>query len=331
MPLVALPFSRGNTIFTSRRDPAGGVSFCLQQGLHAKPRVLLSSTDAPLDNDQPITDFSVSDDGKLCAYFVTQEDKRYEEIRIMDVQTGRRLPDAIHWTHFSDFGWEGNGFYYAAYERPASGSTGYGPEKVYYHRLGTAQEKDRLVYEDPSHPKRKYLFLTTYDHRYFLLHALQRVDGKLMAAEFFKRKGSEVFTAISAQPTSGRLFLIDNSGDHLILHSTIDCPEGHIIDVDTKHPQPSTWREILPKPIDDAEPAAGKIVAIVKARDGGNRAKLFKMNGEPEGDIPTELGTTVDVQAARKQEKYIFLSVEKNGVKNYFAYDVDAKTLRPMD
>src|SRR5471030_168839 len=200
--LVHLPFARGERIFTSRKATRDGVDFCVQKGPNGTPRVLISAAEAPLDAQVPLTDFSLSDDGRLCAYFVMQTDSRYEAIKVIDTETGQKLEDTVSWTHFGDFAWSGKGFYYGGYRKAALGSSSYSDERVLYHRLGTPQEQDTVVYEDAEHPKRKYLFLTTYDHRFFLLHILERVAGKSLVSELFRR---EVSIQGKFQPLQGTM------------------------------------------------------------------------------------------------------------------------------
>jgi len=330
--LVSLPFSRGDNIFTSRKSPSGGVDFCIQDGPEGMPRILIPATEAPLDAEVPLPDFCLSDDGRYVAYFVTQPEKRYEAIRIIETQTGRRLGDEIKWTHFGDFAWRGNGFYYGAYREPATSDAKYSDERLLYHRLGEPQDKDTIVYEDKDHPKRKYQFLTTFDHRFFLLHLLERVDGKALAAEWFRREGDlqGKFTPLIAELAPGRTYLCDNVGDHLFLYTQYKSPAGRIIDVDTKHPEEKNWNTVLPEPVDDGEPVLGKLAILAKQPGGGNQARVYTMQGKLEKVIPTEPGTTADIQFCRAHEEYVFVSVEKDKSKSYFIWDYKSNRLIPF-
>ncbi len=332
-PLVTLPFARGEKIFTSRRQPGGGVSFCVQRGLEGKPKVLLDSRVSPLNATEPLPDFAVSDDGKLCAYFTPQEDSRYEAINIVDVDSGKKLNDTISWTHRGDFGWEGKGFYYGAYQKPVPGSTTYSDERVYFHRLGTSSNQDPVVYSDVDHPTRKYQFLTSYDHRFFLLHVLERVQGKLLVSEWFRREGkvTGAFQALQGTMAPGRFYIIDNAGDHLFLYTQYRSPGGRIIDVDTNHPAESSWVTVLQEPVGDGEPLLGKIAVLANQPGGGNRIKIYSYSGKLEREVPTPVNTKADIQACPKGQKYVFVSVEKQGVESYYRYDYRANSLTAFE
>jgi len=330
--LVSLPFARGDKIFTSRKAPQGGVDFCVQNGPSGTPRVLIIASEAPLDALEPLTDFSVSSDGQLCAYFTTQSDAKYESIRIVDVKTGKPLEDVISWTHYGDIGWNGDGLYYGGYRKPEPGSTGYSDERVLYHRLGTPQDRDLAVYEDRSHPKRKYFFLATYDHRFLLIHVLEKAAGKTLVSEWFRREGSiqAPFKPLQPEMAPGRFYLCDNVGDHLVLLTMYKSPKGRVVDVDQHHPEESAWKTVLPEPVDDAEPFLGNMVVLQSQPGGGNKATMFSLKGEFLRTIPTDAGATVDVQSCGKREKYGFLSMEKGGVRSYFLYDQSANRLVPF-
>jgi prolyl oligopeptidase len=330
--LTALPFARGEMIFTSRNDPSGGVDFCIQIGTAGAPNVLISAKDAPLDAQMPLTDFSVSDDGRLCAYFVTQPDRRYEAIKIIDTKTGKNLEDTILWTHLGDFGWRGNGFYYAGYRKPDSDLSPYGEERVLYHSLGTTQDKDVVVYADQEHAGRKYLFLTTYDNQYFVLHVLERVGDQTLVAEWYRREGDiqGQFQPLQGAMARGRFFLCDNREDHLILFTQYKSPRGRVIDVDTLHPEERNWKTIVPEPVEDAEPVLGRIAAIIRRPEGGTVAMILSPSGKIEGRIPSAPGTKIEVQSCSNREKYAFVSVEKDGAKEYFQYDLGDNRLIPF-
>jgi hypothetical protein len=330
--LVSLPFARGEMIFTSRIAQPGGVDFCVQVGMAGTPNILVGAKEAPLDAEMPLTDFSVSDDGRLCAYFVTQANRRYESIRIIDTKTGENIEDAILWTHFGDFQWNGNGFYYGGFRKPDSDLSPYGEERVLYHRLGTTQETDLVVYADQEHVHRKYLFLTTYDHRFFLLHILERIGGQTLAAEWYRREGDieGVFHPIQGAMAPGQFFLCDNLGDHLILFTRYKSPNGRVIDVDTLHPQEKDWKTVLHEPVEDAEPFLGKLVAIFKRPEGGTVAMIISPRGMVEGRIPSIPGATIDVQACSGRDKYGFVSVERDGAKQYFSYELNDNKLVPF-
>jgi prolyl oligopeptidase len=232
-------------------------------------------------------------------------------------------------THFGDFGWNGSGFYYGGYRKPRQNESGYSDERVLYHRLGHPQDQDQVVYEDTAHPKRKYLFLATYDHRFLLLHILEHVDGKAVGSEWFRREGyvRAAFKPLQGTLAPGRFFLCDNAGDHLILFTQYKSPQGRIIDVDTRHPEEANWKEFAAGPILDAESVLGKIVVVKARATGGTFATIVSLGGKVEKVIPTEDGSAVDIQSCNRRERYIFVSTEKAGTKRFFQYDYAANRL----
>ena len=93
--------------------------------------------------------------GKYTGYTISRNGSDRTEIYVMDTKTKELLPDHIEWAKFTDVSWDGEGFYYSAYPRPEAGkefSNANENHQIYYHKLGTPQEADRPVYEDPAHP-----------------------------------------------------------------------------------------------------------------------------------------------------------------------------------
>jgi prolyl oligopeptidase len=324
--LVSLPFARGEQIFTSRAT-RGGVDFCVQDGLSGKPRVIVTAKEAPLDAKYPLSDFAVSDNGRICAYLIAQPDSRFQEIRFIDIQTGKRLADTLQWTYYGDMAWEKNGVFYGAFSKPAGNANPHQNEKIYFHRLGTPQSQDRVAFQDPGHPNRRYQFLTSFDHRYFLLHKLERVNGKQTASEWFRPDDSidGPFTAIEPDQAEGRFYLADNDRDKLVLHTQYKAPAGKVIQVDTHHPDEAHWKTLLPEPVDDCEPILGKLLVLKNGK-----ALLYSMQGALLGKVQTDEGWSPDVQSARKNEKYVFFSLAKGPFKHYYWLNQNSLTLIPF-
>jgi prolyl oligopeptidase len=339
--LVALPFSRGKEIFTSRVGKSGGVDFCVQEGAEGKPRLLVDSATDPFIAKYPLPDFAVSDDGRFLAHFQPQaDDARFESIPIIDIKTGQPLPDQVKWTHDSDFSWHGRGFYYGLYPTPSSSEDKseppYHDETIMFHRLGRAQSKDEIVYRDAANPTRKYLFLNTFDQRWLLVHALERADGKRYRTELFRRegKGNPEFTTFIQRQEGGATYLIDDVDGKLLLQTTYKAAQGRLILVDPKKPDEANWKQIVPEgttALIDGNPVLGKMVLILPVASGGSRAAFFDLHGKHLSDIPTEPGTNADVQFGRKNERYGFLSTQKgSGPKSYFLYDPATGKLTPF-
>ena len=113
-----------------------------------------------------------SNDGKYTAYSISRSGSDWSEIYVMDTESGKLLEDHIEWAKFTGAAWQGDGFYYSAYDAPSKGkefSNVNENHKIYYHKIGEPQSKDKLIYQNPAYPKRFYTSSTNEDERILFL------------------------------------------------------------------------------------------------------------------------------------------------------------------
>jgi prolyl oligopeptidase len=343
--LVALPFARGSKIFTTRELGKGKVAFCVQDGVNGAPKVLLDSTQDPTMVRYPLDGFCVSDDARYLTYFLPAVAHRFEEIRVLDIAKGKMCDDVIPWTFLSDLAWNGHGFYYGRYPAPPDASaptatrlpTDYDNEKIYFHVVGTPLKADRLVFEDPRHPKQKYLYLEGFDHRWFHLHMLPDLQHRGVSSEWFFREGTPEpkITAIQPSLVPARFLSCDDVRDKFVMFTNYKSPKGRVIVIDPKHPLEADWKTIVPETEEEmtgADAAAGKLICEYAPNGGGSRVEIRNMNGKLESVLPISNGSDADVQWCGPSAKEFFLSVSKDkGAKAYYRYVVASKELIPFE
>ena len=152
-----------------------------KRSLTAEGELFLDPNTLADDGTSALADVSFSDDGRWCAYAVAEAGSDWVTIRVADTETGRRTQDEIAWVKFSGATWapDSKGFYYSAYDAPEKSvySSKNEYQKVYYHRLGTAQTDDRLVYGDPAHPLRYFNGWESDDGRWLFILASEGTSG----------------------------------------------------------------------------------------------------------------------------------------------------------
>ena len=333
-----LPFKHGRWIFYGKSLGPHRLAYYLQDGLSGKPRKLLDPDAAPGLVPYPPDDFCVSGNARYFCYVVSQTDPRFEELHVLDIDKGIPLPDVLRWTHFSDIAWVGNGFYYASYTEPTPGqsASGYVNQKVFYHRLGTPQDQDQLVYQDPAHPTQFYTFLTTFDEKTLILHISDRSTGHRGNAEYVRHGGpiDGPFTTIEPSITDGRFFLCDNIGRSLLMFTTYRAPKGRVILVDPENPSEAEWKTVVPEgngELESADTAGGKLFLTYKVSDTDAKVLVCNLEGHVENELPVPRPSVVDLHWGRSQDRYVFVSV-KYGTepKKLFRYVVASKKLVPF-
>ena len=282
----------------------------------ARPRVLLDPNRLSKDGSVALTEYEPSPDGKYLAYALSTGGSDWEVIHVMDVATGRELPDRVRWVKFSGISWthDDRGFFYSRFPQPPGGKELIGQaivdEKVYYHRLGASQSNDRLIYRKPDLP---HAYVTVGfvqrgfcdDGRYLFLS----VDNGWTANELYYadlRSPHNPDLAARIRP----LYAKDDAayrpigciGGTLYLRTTLNAPRGRIVATSFSDPDPAHWRVLVPQQepgavLADAALADGRILASYEVL-AKSRVELFSTAGKVIDTLklPT-LGTVNEISA----------------------------------
>ncbi|HSI14787.1 MAG TPA: S9 family peptidase, partial [Chthoniobacter sp.] len=232
----------------------------------ATPRVLLDANTLSTDGTVAMAGFSPSEDGKLLAYGLSKAGSDWEEWHVRDVTTGEDRDDLVEWVKFSGAAWkkDGTGFFYSRYDAPKSGEERKGLnefQKLYFHRIGTKQAEDKLIYERHDHADWGFYGSVTDDGRYLVINVSQGTDPKNRL--FYKDltdEQSTVFELLNDFDASYNF--VDNEGSVFYFKTDLSAPRGRIIAIDTAHPQREHWREVIPQ----AETDSMEGVSVVHAQ-----------------------------------------------------------------
>ena len=223
-----------------------------QDRLDAEPRVLLDPNKWSKDGTVALTGTEFSEDGKHVAYSTSEAGSDWGVIRVMEVDSGKVLDDEIKWVKFSGMSWshDGKGIFYSRYPEPQKGQKYQGlslNQKLYYHRLGTPQSADELVYARPDQPTwsitggvsddGKYLLIsvgdgTTSRRNRVLVKDLTRADAK-------PEPLIDDHESVNAP--------IDNEGSVFFFKTDYKAPKGKVAAIDSAHPERTNWKEIIPE------------------------------------------------------------------------------------
>ena len=228
------------------------------ESLNAEPRVLLDPNTLSTDGTVALAGAAVSDDGKLMAYGLAVSGSDWNEWHVRDVDTGKDLADDLKWVKFSGASWskDNKGFYYSRYDEPKGAALRDANyfQKLYYHRLGTAQSEDKLIYERPDVKEMMFGGDVTDDGRYLIITVAQDTSSK-----------NRLYYKDLAQPDSPVVKLlddfdahydfIDNDGPVFWFQTDLDASRGRIIAIDTRHPQRASWKTLVAEGADKLESA----------------------------------------------------------------------------
>ncbi len=253
-------------------------------------QVLMDPNTLSEDGTMALTDWSPSEDGKFLAYATSASGSDWLTWRVRDVGSGEDLPDRIEWSKFSGAAWriDGSGFYYARYDSPAAGEDYTGTNyfhKLYFHRLGEAQEQDRLVYERPDQKEWGFEAEVSDDDRYLVLTVWQGTEVRNRLFYLDLETGGPVVELIS--DLEAEYVFLGNDGPLFYLRTNLEAPLGRVVVVDITRPEKSNWRTIIPEGNDTLE--AVKIVydecIALYLHDAYHQLKRFDLEGKFLGEI----------------------------------------------
>jgi prolyl oligopeptidase len=289
------PFKRGANYFYTRNSGLQNQAVLYWvSSLTDEPKLLLDPNALSTDGTVALSGLSPSHDGKLMAYSLSASGSDWQEWKVRDVETGKDLSDDLKWVKFSGASWtpDSKGFFYSRYDEPKGNSlkdTNYF-QKLYYHRLGTPQAEDVLIYERPDQKEWSFGGSVTDDGRYLLISIGEGTDVKnRLYYKDLQAKDAPVVPLLDGFDAA--YYPIDNDGPVIWFQTDLDSPRGKIVAIDTRKPERSNWKVIVPEAAETLQGVSlinGMFVANY-LKDAHTQVKIFDKGGEfiREVDFPT--------------------------------------------
>ncbi len=280
----SVPFRQGPYYFYFKNDGLQNQSVLfVRQGLDGEPRVLLDPNKLSADGTIALAGESVSHDGKLMAYTIARSGSDWNEIHVMEVASGKLLDDTLRWVKFSGMSWQKDGFYYSRYDAPVSGS-GFSKKnefhKVYYHKVGTSQQDDRLVYQNLKFPQRNYGTSVTQDERFLILYESESTSGTAIYYRDLTREKMPFVQLVTG--FDYEYGVVDNLGEKLLVVTNYRAPKKKLILMDPANPDPRKWKTIIPERDDVLESAefAGNLIVSQYMQNAASKAYIYTTEGK---------------------------------------------------
>ncbi len=332
-PKYGTPFRKARRYFFFKNDGLQNQSVLYKQAsLTADPETLLDPNVLSEDGTVALSTLAVSEDGRLLAYGTSASGSDWEEFRVRDVAEGRDLSDHLKWIKFSGASWtnDGAGFFYSRYPEPGDKAlTDVNRfQRLYYHRLGTEQTADVLVYERPDQPDWGMNAEVTDDGRYAVLHVWLGTDRRnrvyyldLKDARRPKVTG-EVVRLLDDFDAS--YAFVGNDGPVFYFLTDLEAPRKRVIAIDTRHPERARWREIIPQGPDvlDGIQIIHDTFVANYMHDASSRLRLFTLEGRLVKDLPLPtLGSIGAISGERKDDEMFYAFTSFLYPTTIFRYD----------
>jgi prolyl oligopeptidase len=328
-PKYSSPSRRGDYFFFSKNDGLQNQSVLyVQKGLNGTPEVLIDPNKLSEDGTSRLGTFSLSKDGKLAVYGISKGGSDWQEYYVMDIPTKKTQADHLEWVKVSGVAWDGDGFYYSRYPAPEKGkelTSKNENHQVFYHKLGTSQPADELVYEDKSNPQRFHLVSTTEDQRFAMLNVSERGKGKKGNALYYRdlTQADKTFKPIVAEIGDDTFSLITNAGSKFLLYTDKGAPNGKVVLFDPA--DPTNCRDVVPEkpePLDIVNAAGGKLF-ITYLKDVTTRAYVYSLDGKLENEIQLPGLGSAGGFGGRSDDKFVFYTFTSfNFPPTIYKYDI---------
>jgi len=328
-PKYGVPFREGPWYFYYKNDGLQNQSVLyVKKGIDGTPKVLLDPNKLSEDGTIAMAGISASHGGKYLAYSIARSGSDWNEIAVLEIESGKLLPDTIKWVKFSGMSWQGDGFYYSRYDAPAPGmelTSRNEFHKVYFHKLGTTQKEDLLIYENKKEPKRNYGTEVTEDERFLLLYESETTDGVALYYKDLTKKNMP-FKQL-AEGFEFEYGVVDNIGDKFLIVTNYKTPKKKLILMDPANPAPDQWKTIIPERDNVLESVnvAGQYIVAQYMQNAVNKAFVYEMTGKFLYEIALPGLGTINTFNSKKGDNIAFYGF--TGFRyptTIFKYDISA-------
>ena len=330
-PKYSVPSRSGAYYLWSKNDGLQNQSVLYaQEGLEGTPRVLIDPNQLSADGTVRLTAGEASRDGRYFAYYLSSRGSDWQEGYVLEMETGKVLEDHLQWLKVTGIAWFRDGFFYSRYDAPQDGhdlSARNEGHQVYYHRLGTEQSQDRLVYENKTYPQRFHTVDTTEDERFAILTVSERGQGKDGNALFFLDLSHQDwnFTPIVSEVAHDRFQVIDNVGEEFLIFTNQNSPNGRVV---LYHPLHATWKDVVPETTDTLSGVStqGGKLFVTYARDVTSQPYVYSLEGTRENAIDLPGPGTAGGFGGKSDDTSAFYTYSSfNYPSTIFRYDIAAK------
>lgn len=311
-PKISAPFKKGGKYFIFINDGLQNQSVLyIKDNLKSKARVILDPNKLSEDGTAALAGLGISKDGKYIAYAIAYGGSDWNEIYVKNIETGKELDEHIQWVKFSGISWFKNGFYYSRYDEPEQGtelSNINKFHKVYYHKLGTAQKEDILLYENKAHPLRNYNVSVTEDEKYLLLYKTESTSGNSLYFKDLTKEHSEFIKITDGFDYD--FAVIEHIDERLLIRTNYKAPRFKLLSIDVNSPEKENWKDILPEKenvLKSCFIAGNKIVANYM-KDASTRLNIYNFEGSFEREINLPAIGTVSAFHSKKNDSIAFYS-----------------------
>lgn len=330
---VGIPYKRFGRYIFSKNDGLQNQSVIyIKSSLDAEPEVLLDPNKLSDDGTVSLGSIDFSNDGKYMAYTIQRNGSDWNEIYVIDVETKELLPDHIEWAKFTNAAWYKDGFFYSAYDRPVEGkefSNVNENHKIYYHKLGELQEKDKLFYENPKQPRYFHSVDITDDEKYMFMNESGQGAGMTLWIRDMQDPNGKL--ALLAEDMNYYYRPLDVIDGIMYIMTNYGAPKGRVCRVNVKNVEKAkieNWEDLIPESdnvIVSAQLAAGHLL-VTYDKDASNHTYVYKLDGTLRYEIVLPTFGSVSFSGHYYEPEIFYAFTSFVFPTTIYSYDIESNT-----
>ena len=307
---IGAPFTEGDYTYYYKNNGLQNQSVLYRKDKDGKEEVFLDPNTFSKDGTTSLGEVAFSEDGSLVAYLISEGGSDWRKGIVLNAKTKEVIGDTLIDIKFSSIAWKGNeGFFYSSYDKPKGSelSAKTDQHKLYYHKLGTPQKNDQLIFGGT--PAEKYRYVSgavSLDAHYLFISAAVNTSGNKLFLKDLKNPKAPLVTITNSLDADTQF--IDNDGTTLFFETNLNAPNGRLVKAEVAKPQPEYWQDVIPETKNVLSiSATGNYFFAHYMVDALSQIKQYNYKGELVRDVKLpSIGTAAGFYAKKSENHTYF-------------------------
>ncbi len=324
---IGVPFKKHGKYYFSKNDGLQNQSvFYVKETLDGEASVLLDPNKLSDDGTVALSGISFSNDGKYLAYTISRSGSDWSEVYVMDLATKTLTSDYIQWAKFSGAQWQGDGFYYSAYDAPEGGkefSNVNENHKIYFHKLGTAQNEDVLVYENKNYPKRFYSAWVDEDEKALFVFESGEGRGNNLFVKDLRKSGSQFIQL--TEDFDYEYSPVEIIGETVYFYTNYNAPKYRLMKTTLDKPELKYWTDVIPEAenvLNGVSFIGGKMI-LSYTKEASDHAYVYTIDGKLEHEVSLPTFGSVGFSGDKDDKETFYAFTSFTFPSTIYKYDID--------
>jgi prolyl oligopeptidase len=326
---LGAPFTEGGYVYFFKNDGLQNQYVVYRKkGENDEAEIFLDPNKFSEDGTTSLSGLNFSKDGKKAAYSISEGGSDWRKIIVLDAETKEIIEDTLIDVKFSGVSWKADeGFFYSSYEKPEGSelSAKTDQHRLFYHKLGTQQSEDKLIFGGIATQKHRYVGgSVTEDNQYLFISARNSTSGGKLFMMDLTKQNPELVTILDNENTDS--YVIENDGSKLYIVTNMDAPNRKVVTVDASNPAPENWKDFILETKNVLSPSSGGGFIFANYMvDAISKVKQYDYDGNLVRDVELPGIGTVGGFGAKKEEKTLYYSFTNYVTPgNIYKYDIQS-------